>query len=85
MIVYLFEYNPCTYESAASTLSVHKTEEGAYKALEEHQEKKREEYQNKIEWELKEYPGLLKSARTYHPDKFGESEWWGVTEVKLLP
>lgn len=38
MYEYVWEacYNPCVYESAWSTISLHKTEEGAKKAVELH-------------------------------------------------
>jgi hypothetical protein len=37
--VYEFLYNPSTYESAAQTVSIHKTRRGAEKAMELHKEK----------------------------------------------
>lgn len=38
MKVWAVFYNPCTYESDAGLVSLHKTETGAKKALQEHKD-----------------------------------------------
>jgi hypothetical protein len=36
LILYQFVYNPCIWESAPKTISIHLTKEGAEKAKKEH-------------------------------------------------
>lgn len=43
-IVYEFWYNECIYESAAQCMSLHKTREGAEKAMERHKKEIADEW-----------------------------------------
>ena len=72
--VYEFLYNPSIYESAAQTVSIHKTRRGAEKAMELHKEMALIEYEevcNRLPDE-KDFP-------------FGYDQWWGVRESILMP
>lgn len=46
MTVYAFKYCPCIYESAWSTVSLHSTCKGAYKAMKAHRLKVFYEWRN---------------------------------------
>lgn len=68
--VYTFYYNPMTEESASVAMSYHKTEQGATKAMEEHKEKER------LEWEED-----FKNDQ-YLKTKFGRfHDWYVVKET----
>ena len=72
--VYEFLYNPSIHESAAQTVSIHKTRRGAEKAMELHKEMALIEYEevcNRLPDE-KDFP-------------FGYGQWWGVRESILMP
>ena len=72
--VYEFLYNPSIHESAAQTVSIHKTRRGAEKAMELHKEKALKEYEEVCEMlpDEKDFP-------------FGYDQWWGVRESILMP
>lgn len=73
-IIYEFLYNSCVHESAYATLSLHKTESGAKKAMNKHKAAKRRAF-NKLwasEPELKKYV------------KFGQHEDWCIGTQELL-
>ena len=74
MIIYEFLYCPCVHESAWGTISLHKTKNGAEKAMKKHKSAKRRKF-NKL-W--KDEPELKKHM------KFGEHEDWCVGEQELL-
>jgi len=73
MKLYGFFYCPCIYESAPGLMSLHKSKDGAEKAMKAHKAKE------KIMWariyddeeERKEFP-------------FGSHERWDVQEVEVL-
>lgn len=44
MIIYIAEYNPMIHESGYVTLSLHQTYEGAKKAINQHKEKIKKEW-----------------------------------------
>lgn len=71
--IYAFNYCPCIHESAWATISLHYSEEGAIKAMNEHKEEKREEFDDmyKEEEELS--------------FEFGTFEDWYVGPVPILP
>ena len=53
--VYIAQYNPCTYESSFGSISIHRTLQGAYDAMEAHKKKTLEMYPDdyKVEdWEV---------------------------------
>ena len=71
--VYLFLYNPCIWESALSTISIHYTLKSAYDAMRKHKlESYNEWYDNRIRWG--------KGFR----DKFGEDEYWTIKSQEIL-
>ena len=72
--MYEFLYNPSIHDSAARTVSIHKTRRGAEKAMELHKEMALIEYEevcNRLPDE-KDFP-------------FGYDQWWGVRESILMP
>ena len=58
--VYEFWYNECIYESAAQCISLHRTREGAEKAMERHKKEIEDE------WEWISIPDYM---------RWGVSEW----------
>lgn len=74
--VYEFLYNSCTCESAAATVSIHKTLKGAYNAMRKHKwdacVEHREEY---LTW-----------GKGYFTFKlnFDAWKWWGIRKVEVL-
>lgn len=77
MIIYEALYNPMIHESSYATLSLHRTKEGAEKAVQEHQDKIKKEHddQNK-EWQEN---GMEKSRFDWD---FCQS--WSIAETELL-
>lgn len=70
-IIYLAQYNPQIEESAYATLSIHRTEAGAERAIALHKIKIKQEYDKKFDAEyIKKYPY----------DKWQD---WCVTDSKL--
>ena len=72
--VYEFLYNPSIHESAAQTVSIHKTMRGAEKAMELHKE-----------MALKEYEEECNRIPDEEDFPFGYDQWWGVRESILMP
>ncbi len=66
--VYEFMYTSCIHESAAATLSIHRTRKGAEIAMEQHKYEKRKEY----------------DRRQINAVEFGEFERWEITKTKVL-
>lgn len=75
MIIYEFLYNSSTEESSYATMSLHRTKEGAEKAMEKHKAKERRKW-NKM---YKNQPELIKKM-----SKFGQYQDWTIGEQKLL-
>lgn len=72
--VYAFMYCGCIYESAYATISLHRTPEGAQKAMEFHKNELKKEFDEMYsEEELIEF-GF----------KFGENEAWCVKPIEIL-
>ena len=74
MILYQFLYCPCIHESAWGTISLHRTKEGAKKAMYRHKKKERKEFDDMYNGKEKEYLGI----------KFGIHEDWCVDEIEVL-
>ena len=71
MTIYAFVYSSNTWESAAATMSLHKTKEGAEKAMESHREFMRKHYNEYFsEKHKKQYP-------------FGLDQSWGIEEIEV--
>lgn len=83
MILYQFQYTSCVEESAFATISIHFSSEGAEKALEEHKQLKKEEWDKMCKWDENEEPLNEFSYRNICP--FGVFERWIVTEIEVLP
>lgn len=73
VVMYAFTYNNSLCESQWVTVSIHRSEYGAIKAMNEHKQKALEEF-NEIYGE-------------YNPldIKFGEDEGWVVEPITILP
>lgn len=69
----LFEFVYCgmTEESSYSTISIHRTREGAEKAMNKHKENAHQEWK-------KNYP-----VGSYEPFPFGRFEDWDVKEIEI--
>lgn len=90
--IYIALHNPSCCESAAATISVHKTKKGAYKAvkaskleawyewLEHHTNSKRQDFKSRMEYSKEGYVYPLHSDRF----KFDFDQWWGIAEDELL-
>lgn len=70
-------YCSCIFESAAGTLSVHRTKRGARKTIIKHKLNARKEYQ--LYWEY-----LKKENGDDAIYEFGIHEDWWINEVELL-
>lgn len=86
--LYTFLYNSCIWESAASTMSLHRTRKGAVAAMKKHKEEARKEYEARVERvkidlandkeiDDKSRKIIIKSY------KFGQHEWWGTGTVEV--
>lgn len=73
MKVYEFCYSDCIYESAAATISLHFSEEGATKAMNEHKQKERIEHDE------------MYKDEGDHDFAFDSMKSWFVREVEILP
>lgn len=65
-------YCSCIHESSSATISIHKTKQGAEKAIKEHRDK-----------ELAEFNELFKSSNDFGI-KFGEHESWNIVETEIF-
>ena len=74
VFVYEFLYNSDCCESAASTISIHKTKKGAEMAMEFHKNEKLKEWKQ----ECKEYPPAKEFPFDFHQD-------WSVRKSELMP
>lgn len=81
MTVYAFLYNPMVHESAAYTVSLHLSKDGAIKAMEWHKEEKRKEWQLLVDFD--EEKGTEWGYDKMCP--FGSMENWIVEPVEILP
>lgn len=79
--VFAFMYCPCIHESAAYTVSLHRTKDGAEKALAWHKEEKRKEWQQLVDSD--EDKGTVCGFDQICP--FGEGENWFIEEMQILP
>lgn len=76
---FVFTYDTC--ECGGSTVSLHFSEEGAQKALEEHKKQKKEEWQKLVDSDPAK--GTEDSFEACCP--FGEFQEWEVKIFKVLP
>ena len=71
--VYEFLYNSDTWESSASTISIHRTKKGVISAMNKHKDNIKKEWES----ECKKYP----SAKEF---PFDYGQWWGFKKTKVL-
>lgn len=74
MKVYAFLHNCCTCESAAETISLHKTLKGAYQAMRKHRLKLCVEHRET----------RLKFGKKYYNWKYDNFRWWGIEKVDVI-
>ena len=77
MIIYEFLYNSCTCESAAATISLHRTLKGAYEAMRKHRWDACVEDRN-----MKLQYGNHCLLKRWHWDSW---KWWGIRKQELRP
>jgi hypothetical protein len=89
--VYAFLYNDCIHESSYATMSLHRTPEGAEKAMNEHKEKERLNFENGYKKRLTEEwqndPDLDEEAKKVLIDSIGNFDAhkdWAVEEMEVL-
>ncbi len=70
--IYKFEYNDMIYESSSYTISVHKTREGAERAMSNHKKEKKKELSVKYQLSSEAVQEALKHKA------------WYVTKIDLL-
>ena len=78
MIIYEFLYNSCTCESAAATMSLHRTLKGAYDAMRKHRwdvcvEDRNEQIRYGKDWIMSRF------------HKYDDWKWWGIRKRVLVP
>jgi len=86
-----FFYNPCIHESAYGLISIHLTKEGAEKAMSEHKEKARLEFENGYKKHLTEEwtkdDSINESDKKTLIESIGEFDAhldWMVDEIEIL-
>jgi len=76
MKVFAFRYSSCIHEEGMISISLHKTEKGAKKAMRKHKTKEKKEW--------KEFIGRNSDIEGYAEfHAFGEHEHWDVREIKI--
>ena len=78
VFIYEFLYNSDCCESAAATISVHKTKEGAESALKKHKESIHQQW-------LKNKETDKDDPEYYDEFPYDFDQWWGIKETELLP
>ena len=79
VFVYEFLYNSDCCESAAATISIHKTKKGAEMAMEFHKAEKQKQWDEMRKLDEENDPEYWKEF------KWDFDQWWGVRECELLP
>lgn len=74
MKVYQFLHNDFVWESAAHTVSIHRTIAGAYKAMRTH---RLAEYEK---WRGQQTPRRYRSIG----EKEGWAKWWGIVPIEII-
>jgi len=75
MIIYRFLYCGCIHESAHATISIHKTKEGAIKAMDTHKAFKLIEFNDMF--------GSEEDKEKYSHMNFGTNEDWATDQIEL--
>jgi len=78
MKVFAAVYCDCIYESAYGTLSLHKTREGAERAIENHKKELRLRHEESVKH-------MAEHAPTFDMDEFEIHSWqdWGIEEYEI--
>lgn len=76
--VYLFQFNPCVFESSFKTKSIHKSKKGAYQAMRNYIEERYNEFMR-----VRELCGKEKEIDLDF--KWTVDEDWRVISMKLNP
>ncbi len=74
--LYEFLYNPMIYESSSQTVSIHRTQEGAKKAMQEHKDLVKAEFDN--QWNNPDDP-----IEMIVDMKWDDDQSWSVRKVKI--
>ncbi len=72
MKVFAFRHSDCIHESAMGTISLHRTKEGAIKAMKKHKVKEKKEWEEMYKGEEPAFT-------------FGYMEAWDVKETEIQP
>ena len=78
-IVYEFLYNSDCCESAAATISIHKTKKSAEMAMEFHKAEKQKQWDEMRKLYEENDPEYWKEF------KWDFDQWWGIRECELIP
>lgn len=87
--LYEFVYCGMTEESSYATISVHRTREGAEKAMNKHKEEERIKHEKKIEryknsWKEEGHDDeTIKELLEGSTGEFGRFEDWGINEIEV--
>lgn len=73
MIIYEALHNPMTEESSPYTISIHKTKEGAERAINDSKDKVKSDHER-----------LYADDPDDEPFSWDTFHWWGIKETKLL-
>lgn len=79
VFVYEFLYNSDCCESAAVTISIHKTKKGAEMAMESHKAETQKQWNEMRKLDEENDPEYWKEF------EWDFDQWWGVRKCKLLP
>ncbi len=71
-----FIYNPDKYDSVPLTVSIHKTKEGAEKAMQIHKEQIKAEFDNT-------YNNLNHQIKLVVEMKWDDDQYWDIQEIKI--
>jgi len=95
MKLYQALYNWMTHESSAETLSLHKTKEGAEKAIEKHKAKDKAEHDKQHAREYTEKEIAMMRECGFSESEIKENkendrkdwpkswQWWGIREIEV--
>jgi len=84
MKIFEARYNHCIHESSMGTISIHKTKEGAIKAMKAHKAIERKKWNEFDKRNRKKFDKefLEKEYRKYY--SFGKHEHWDIIETEVF-
>ncbi len=83
MKLYQALYNPMIYESDASTISLHKTKEGARKSIESSKAIIKDKWEE-MYGENGHYPPDESKGASMSWEDYVHFHWWGIDEIEVL-